>query len=168
MLATPGVAGLPTLPIPINFTAPPPPPFALAGTSRTFANCPVRAPADCGGHGKLGGQCFCSCDDGYATDYSVSNRGLLLVVTTCSYCRRTLPLPAAARSTQNLLAPRWCIPVTRLTTAGNRTVDVFATPPATRTSPWKRKRYTAQISQRCASIQPYLYCHLHASGLADR
>ncbi|KAG2493787.1 hypothetical protein HYH03_008007 [Edaphochlamys debaryana] len=74
-----------TLPADYNFSA-------------SFGNCSFTPPADCNGHGKLGDQnCYCICDEGYASDFS------------------------------NLLAPRWCIPATQLSTGGNRTVDLNVT-----------------------------------------
>ncbi len=53
---------------------PPSPPEAFNGTKVlfSFANCSTRPPTDCNGHGKLGGVCFCTCDEGYETDFSVS------------------------------------------------------------------------------------------------
>ncbi|GFR42834.1 hypothetical protein Agub_g3792, partial [Astrephomene gubernaculifera] len=90
---------LPALP-PIDWSsyAQPPPSVSYTNATRLFgnANCTIQPPSDCGGHGHLGGKCFCICDQGYASDYS------------------------------NLLSPRWCIPSANVSTAINRTVNLTA------------------------------------------
>lgn len=108
--------------------------LGLTATSRNGTSiCSLQPPAECNGHGVLDATgCDCSCNIGYATDFSVTNTGS--AGTACSQYRSTLQCTSAHTGRASGPArPRQSVTSSRMVSGASNTCDekqIQHTPPS--------------------------------------